>query len=175
MPLSARHAEAIHSLSVKQFRELVSKVKEAFRIKRGLRTPDQLVTLCRTPAVHPADLGMPFAREVDELSVAILEALMGHRITRAPTADERKAMYASSRKRHSPATVPKGTSRRAMVVRIATAHKAANPHSPGTGVYTRWTYYRDGAPVDEFIQRGGRMEDVVFHERKGFITLELPK
>ncbi len=177
MPLAKHHEAAIRGLDAKQFKTLMSSIAaHGIVIRPPPRKPEQLVHYCRQPgdpALHPRDLAMPLVRATDKLQVAILEQLMGHPITRAPTKEEREAM---SRKARSSRAASRGTHtpyhgetpRRELVVRVLAK---TNPHPPSAGVHHRFSCYRDGQTVEECVARGVRMCDVKFHERRGDVKL----
>lgn len=169
MPLAARHADAIRRLPPKQFQEWARLIARTFGTKPP-HTRDALVTMCtKAGGYHPKDLASPLLTRVDELSVGVLEALMGHRIMRAPTPQEKRD--AMRRKRPRPPPNTGAGKRRGMIVRLLVP-VSENPHHPDSAVFNRYMHYRDGATVDECVLRGLRIEDVLFHEKKGCIRLQ---
>lgn len=172
MPLSARHAEAIERLGREEFALLNSKIIAAVGRRTPFRTRAALIKLCETPSVHPRDLQMPFVRETDELGLAVLECLVGHKIVRGPTIVPRKfqPILKPKRKRrangHSGGTVvaAKGD----MVIRMLVRE---NPKREGSAAALRFAKYRDGIRVADAMERGVRASDLRYDQRHGYIEL----
>lgn len=173
MPLASRHEAALRGLSPAAFRELRDQVARAFTLRPRHRTPDDLITFCRQPTTHPADLAAPFFTRTDELGIAVLEALMGHPITRYLNPGGKAPKSSRKGKTPRPLAPPKQpSSRRSMIVRVLVS---GNPHQPNSAVYVRWMGYRDGTTVDECVTRGVRMCDIKFHERQGWVKVITPE
>lgn len=177
MPLAAKHESAIRALDKPTLKSWLTLINAAFAMRKPPTTSEALIKLCNAPAgLHPKDLASPLFTKADPLAVAILENLMGHGITRAPTPQERQAMVKArkSKKRSVPITISKpGITKRDMIVRMVVPVNE-NPHHPSAGVFQRYMHYRDGETVDQVVARGVRMEDIGFHVAKGCIKLEEP-
>lgn len=181
MPLTQHHETALRGLAKPQFKALMTRLQAAgVVIQPWPRTVEQLVSFCKQPgqpALHPRDVAMPMVRVTDPLEVAVLEQVIGGKITRAPTTAERKKMNDSARMLKRPPR-PRtteyigATPRRELVVHLLVDK---NPHPPAAAVHLRYTHYREGSTVDECVTRGVRMEDVKFHERCGVVKLYTPE
>lgn len=176
MPLASRHEAALRGLTPKQFVTLRDQVARAFSLRPKHKTPEDLILFCRAPTAHPADLAAPFFRSTDELGVAILEALMGHKITRSLHIGGKAPPSSRKGKKPRPLkdarSAPPPSSRRGLIVRVLVE---GNPHKPSSAVYVRWMGYRDGATVDEVVTRGVRMCDIKFHEKQGWVKVVTPE
>ena len=72
--------------------------------------------------------------------------------------------------RHLPPPPPRITTLRDPRV-IATV--APNPKRPDSKSFPRYALYRPGMTVSEYVQLGGRREDIKYDVGKGYITLKL--
>lgn len=177
-------AERLRALSAEDFTWLLSKVRDHLHPlgrwdgqDAKIRNVDDLVhrTDRTNPDYNPYLDGRAFADAIGHMNTdqarRCLEAMLAKAIhVHVPTDPKEPPL---PRPRGMPAVTDVGRLSRdsGLLIRILVT---GNPTREGSKVHERWTWYRDGGTVADFVAKGGSLGDVKCHISRGWIKLEDP-
>lgn len=135
-------------------------------------TGEGLFDMCMGHGLGQADVVLACAHDPSPEAVVALEKLVGRPIVRNIVGRP----LGSKNGVHTPRPPrPKGNAVRRSDPRRIVYVAEANPKKPGTAAHQKFSLYRVGMTVSEFVAAGGTMGDVNWDVERGFIRLEAPQ
>lgn len=129
---------------------------------------EALFDMMASMGIGQADIVLACAHDPSALAVMALEKIVGRPIVRAPAGRTTQTAPSPAPR----ASRPKGNAVRRSDPRKIVWVSETNPKKPGSSAHRKFSLYRVGMTVSEFIEAGGTTADVKWDTERGFVRLE---